>query len=119
MIRNATIAGAALTLALAANAARAECNYPARVEIPNGSQASQDEMIAGQRAIKSYMEAMNAYLDCIELETRAAVEEGEAAEVTAERERLLSQKHNAAVDEMETLAADFNAQVRAYKARSD
>ena len=30
------------------------------------------------------------------------------------RQRLLNQKHNAAVDEMETLAADFNAQVRAY-----
>ena len=119
MIRNATIAGAALTLALAANAAKADCKYPARVEIPNGSQATQDEMVAGQRAIKSYMEAMNAYLDCIELETRAAIEEGEATEVTAERERLLNQKHNAAVDEMESLAADFNAQVRAWKARSN
>ncbi len=119
MIRNATIAGAALTLALVANAAKADCSYPAKIEIPNGTQATKDEMIAGQRAIKSYMEAMNAYLDCIELETRAAVQEGEAAEVTAERERLLGQKHNAAVDEMETLAAEFNAQVRAYKARGD
>lgn len=119
MIRNATMAGAALTLALAASAAKADCVYPARVDIPDGAQATKDEMIQGQRAIKGYMEAMNAYLDCIDEETRAAVEEGEAPEVTAERERLLGQKHNAAVDEMETLAAEFNAQVRAYKARGD
>lgn len=119
MIRNATIAGVALTLALAANAAQADCKYPARIEIPNGTQATKDEMIQGQRAIKGYMEAMNTYLDCIDEETRASIEEGEAPEVTAERERLLGQKHNAAVDEMETLAADFNAQVRAYKTRDD
>jgi hypothetical protein len=119
MIRNATIVGATLTLALFADAAKAGCDYPASIDIPNGAQASKDEMIEGQRAIKGYMEAMNTYLDCIDLETRAAIEEGEAPEVTAERERLLGQKHNAAVEEMEKLAAEFNAQVRAYKARGD
>ena len=119
MIRNATMTGAVLALALTASVAEAACEYPAKVDIPNGTQATQDEMIAGQRAIKGYMESMNAYLDCIDEETRAAIEEGEAPEVTAERERLLAQKHNAAVDEMETLAAEFNAQVRAYKARGD
>ena len=112
---------AALSLALfvAAGSAAAECKYPAKIDVPNGAQATKDEMLDGQRDMKGYMERMNAYLDCIEAETKAAIKEGEAPEVTAERERLLSQKHNAAVDEMEKLAAEFNAQVRAYKARND
>ena len=116
MLRN-TIAAVALTLA--ASSAHAACEYPRKIEVPNGTQATKEDMLTGQRAMKAYMESMNSYLDCIDAETSAAVEEGEAAEVTAERQRLANQKRNAAIDEMETLAAEFNAQVRAYKAKND
>lgn len=95
------------------------CDYPRRIDIPNGAEASKDEMIAGQRAIKTYMDAMNTYLDCIEAETEAAKSPDESPEITAERKALLSKRHNAAIDEMETVAAEFNAQVRAYKAKGD
>ena len=108
--------GAALALSQAASAA---CDYPGKVTIPDGASATKDEMLEGQRAIKTYMDAMNTYLDCIENETSAAGAPDESAEMAAEREALLAKRHNAAVEEMELLAARFNEQVRAYKQRSE
>ena len=119
MNRFKTVSALVLAFVVAAGASGADCNYPKKIDVPNGAQASKDEMLEGQRAMKDYMADMNGYLDCIEAETIASIEEGEAPEVTAERRRLLSEKHNAAVDEMERLAAEFNAQVRAYKAAND
>ncbi|MEO0574482.1 MAG: hypothetical protein AAF004_03400 [Pseudomonadota bacterium] len=102
---------------LVAGGANAACEYPSRVDIPNGSQASKEEMMAGQKAVKSYMASMNEYLDCIEIETEAAKSADEDAAVTAERDALLAKRYNAAVDEMETLAESFNVEVREYKAQ--
>ena len=42
-----------------------------------------------------------------------------APEVEQEREDMLNKKYNAAVDEMERVAAQFNAEVQAYRARED
>ena len=42
------------------------CDYPTRTDVPNGSSATKDEMIQGQRNVKSYMAAMEEYLACIE-----------------------------------------------------
>lgn len=114
-----SVSALALALSVAAGASAADCTYPKKIDVPNGAQASKDDMLEGQRAMKDYMADMNRYLDCIEAETIASIEEDEAPEVTAERSRLLSEKHNAAVDEMERLAAEFNAQVRAYKAANE
>lgn len=106
-------------LSLAAGTSFAACDYPSKVTIPDGNQATTEEMFAGQKAIKAYMESMNAYLDCIEAETKAAASEGEAEEITIEREALLAKRHNAAIEEMEKVAAEFNVQVRAYKSREE
>ena len=35
------------------------CDYPQRVSIPNGSSATKDEMIAGQKGIKKFMADMD------------------------------------------------------------
>lgn len=109
----------ALALTFASSAVFAACEYPSRVDIPNGNEASKDEMISGSKAIKGYMETMNTYLDCIAAESESAVSAGEAEEVSKERAALLSKRHNAAVAEMEKLAAEFNVQVRAYKGREE
>ncbi|MEM7765475.1 MAG: hypothetical protein AAF290_15530 [Pseudomonadota bacterium] len=106
-------------LLLVSTAAQAACNYPSKVPVPNGSEASQEEMVAGQKAVKNYMNSMNEYLDCIEAEAKAAASADEAPEITEQRNTLMTKRYNAAVTEMETLAADFNVQVRAYKARSE
>ncbi len=97
------------------------CDYPKRVSIPNGSVATKDEMIAGQRGIKKYMVDMEEYLACIAEEDekiRAGIEDPDLL-VEAQRDEMLVKKHNAAVEEMEILAADFNEAVRTYKARKD
>ena len=96
------------------------CDYPARVDVPNGESASKEDMIDGQRNVKAYVAAMEAYLDCLveeEKTTRASLEL--TADDEQQREDMLNKKYNAAVEEMETLAARFNQQVQAYKARGE
>lgn len=97
------------------------CDYPQRATIPNGVTATKEEMLAGQRAIKAYMAAMDEYLRCIdaeEKETQAAMSDISEEDRTV-RSAALAKKHNAAVEEMELVAARFNEAVRAYKAQSE
>ena len=49
---------------------------------------------------------------------RAAVEEL-SPEDEQQREDMLNKKYNAAVDEMERLAAQFNVEVQAYRAKEN
>jgi hypothetical protein len=99
----------------ASGSAWAACEYPRQPDMPDGTNASKDAMIAGQKAVKAYMASMDEYLACIEEEAVAAKSEDEAPEITAQREALLNKRYNAAVAEMEEVAARFNEQVRAYK----
>lgn len=97
------------------------CDYPVKTPIPNGSTASQDEMIEGQRGVKKYVADMEAYLECIveeEKAARAAIEDLQP-EAEQQREDMLTKKYNAAVTEMEEVAAKFNVEVQTYKARND
>lgn len=95
------------------------CDYPHRVDVPDGTTATKDEMIAGQRAIKSYMSAMDEYLSCIEAAEQETIATDEA-DTSGKQQRIemYNKKYNAAVDEMNLLAEQFNVQVRAYKERS-
>lgn len=95
------------------------CDYPERVSIPNGTTASKEEMLEGQRGVKAYVANMETYLKCIvdeEKQARAAIEEL-SAEDEQQREDMLNKKYNAAVDEMERTAAQFNVEVQAYRAK--
>ncbi len=95
------------------------CDYPSKADIPNGATASKDEMLAGQRSVKEYMARMEAYLACIDQEEKdsvAAIDEQSDEEET-NREAAFNKKYNAAVEEMELVAARFNEEVRAYKAQ--
>ena len=97
------------------------CEYPNRVLIPNGSTATKEEMIEGMRAVRKYVDDMEAYLICIvDEETQARAEMGELEpDVEQEREDMLNKKYNAADDEKMRLAAQFNAEVQAYNARQE
>lgn len=111
----------ATLLFLLATQAHAACEYPARAKIANGSTATKEEMLESQREVKTYMAAMDVYLECIEEEEKQAREELEepSQEELVQRTEILNKKHNAAVEEMEIVAAEFNEQVRLYKAQSD
>lgn len=96
------------------------CDYPERAAVPDGATATKEEMIAGQRGVKAYMGAMEEYLSCIEAaeqETVAASDQLDE-ETRQQRIEMYNKKYNAAVDEMNLLAEEFNMQVRAYKERS-
>ena len=97
------------------------CEYPANVSIANGSTATKDEMIASQSAVKKFVADMEAYLACIVDEEKAAraLMSNIEAEEEEQREAMLNKKYNAAVEQMERVAADFNLEVQAYKARDD
>ena len=120
MQRPTTLASAAiLTFLATAGSASADCEYPKKSEIPDGRNATEQEMLDGQRAVKAYMASMDEYLACIDAENTAAKAGLEDPEKIAKRDSIDAQRHNAAVDEMTRYAESFNEQVRAYKARDD
>jgi len=90
--------------------AYAACAYPEAVVVPDGATSTTEEMVDGQTRIKQYMAEMEAYLDCLDQE-----EADLGREPTPDEMTFHNQRHNAAVDAMEAVAAEFNEQVRAYK----
>lgn len=106
-------------MVLGATAALA-CDYPHRVDVPDGSTATKEEMIEGQRGVKAYMSAMEEYLSCIETAEQETVAGAEDLDEATKQQRIemYNKKYNAAVDEMNLVAEEFNAQVRSYKERN-
>ena len=121
-------------LALAAAAvfsagpAYADCSYPAPPDhLPDGNTATLEEMVAAQKAVKQYDKDINAYVACIQLERNDAVgkiaKPGETPtadqkKAMADMERVEAQKHNAAIDQLQSVADRFNEQVKVFKAKS-
>ncbi len=97
------------------------CDYPKRAAVPDGATASKEQMIAGQKGVKDYMALMESYLSCIEAEEAAAVLELGNLDEKAKRQRadMFNKKYNAAVEEMNLVAEEFNLQVRAYRQRDN
>lgn len=93
-----------------ASVAAAVCPYPQEVEVPDGATAATEEMVAGQARVKQYMAEMETYLVCLDNE-----EVDLGREPTDGELQMRNQRHNAAVDAMETMAAAFNEQIRTYK----
>ena len=91
------------------------CDYPHRVDVP-----TKDQMIEGQRGVKAYMSAMEEYLSCIETAEQETVAGADDLDEAAKQQRIdmYNKKYNAAVDEMNLVAEEFNMQVRAYKERN-
>lgn len=119
MKRIAAISGGLLAL-LSAQQVLA-CDYPPRIDIPNGSTATKEQMIESQRSVKEYVASMESYLDCLlEEEKNARMDmEDLSAEDEQLREDMLNKKYNAAVEEMEKVAAQFNNEVQAYRAKDE
>ena len=115
-----------LTLVLALGAAataQADCTYPrAPDKIPDGATASKDEMVAAKNDVSRYNNEMNAYLDCIKLEIQAIPKDAKMSKddkAKAEaQEKLLDQKNNAAIDELQSVASRFNEQLKIWKAKN-
>jgi hypothetical protein len=79
----------------------ATCMEPTLVtEIPSGASASREEMLAAQRAMKVYDNAVKAFSDCLR----------DAGDTTS--------RANAAVEKLQKLAERFNVELHAFKERN-
>jgi len=107
---------ASVAILLLAQSALA-CDYPPRVDMPDGATAGKEAMIAGQKDVKAYMAAMDEYLVCIEGDEASAVISLGDTDKDSKRQRaeMFNKKYNAAVEQMNLVAEEFNIQVRAYK----
>ena len=98
------------------------CEYPTRVkEMPDGITATREDMVAVKKMVQAYIAMMEAYLSCIEArEVEAQIAMGEVDEDTKrQRSAMFDKKYNAAVQEMNLVAEEFNIQLRAYNARNN
>lgn len=115
------LAAVAVAAAILAPAAYADCSYPqAPTPLPDGNTATLAQMLTGQKAVQAYNEQMNAYLSCIQLERDSRVAQGGDKLTKKQKQELEAieiQKHNAAVDQLHTVADQFNAQVKIFKAK--
>jgi hypothetical protein len=102
--------------------AQAECVYPAAPsQLPDGKTATEPEMVEGMKAVKAYDKAVNDYLACLDTEKQAKLDSMGAdapKEQIQQINAIHSKKYNAAVQELEQRAANFNEQVRAFKGRN-
>jgi hypothetical protein len=116
----------ALMLALGTAAhAQATCTYPpSPAAPPDGNTATRDQMIAAKHDFDSYNSDMNAYLECIKLEIDSATPKDPSKLSPDEKKKadqalkILAQKNNAAVDELQAVVGRFNEQLRVFKAKN-
>jgi hypothetical protein len=110
-----------LLAALAAGQAYGACTYPTPPDsLPDGNTATREEMLEGKKKVVAFDQAITAYTACLKLENEAAM--AKASDLTEEQkkemQRMVDQKHNAAVEADEALAARFNEQLKAFNAKN-
>ena len=109
-----------LLTTLAASTAFADCNYPkAPGTIPDGKTAALEEMLAANKAVKAYNADMETYLGCIKKEVEESMARQNETLNEDQKKQMAAvwqQRNNAAVDELESVAARLNEQIRVYKA---
>jgi hypothetical protein len=112
----------AAVAALAAGTAYAECPYPPPPEkVPDGNTASLDDMVAAKKAVTAYDAAIGTYLDCIKQEHQDAV--AKAGDKLTDKQKqdldhMETERHNAAVAQLQSVADRVNEQIRVYKAKN-
>jgi hypothetical protein len=103
-------------------AAEAACVYPqAPQSLPNGSQATGDEMKAANAQVKEYSKTVQeVYLPCLEqekIDATAALDNMDP-DYTSKKtsiDAIHAKKHNAAIDELQALATRWNSEIKAFK----
>lgn len=89
-----------------------KCKYPTRPEIPNGRNATEDEMMGAQKWLKDYLASGDGYLACLD-----QISQGWGKTATEEQKAVIVIFHNRMVDEMQATADLFNQSVRAFKGK--
>ena len=99
-----------IVLATTAQLGFAACERPATPTLPNGSTASQVQMIAGQQAVKEFISSSEAYLECLTQAAKDAV----STDSKADQQARLND-YNLSVEAMQTVASDFNQAIKTWK----
>jgi hypothetical protein len=90
------------------------CTYPDQPQGVDGSTASEAEMLNFQKEMKDYLAKGNAFLECLDQE-ESKVSDDASKEQLQEFKARITQTYNAVVDEMNSIADQFNTALRAYK----
>jgi hypothetical protein len=105
-----------ILLAIAASPVFADCTPPSdSLVIPNGSQATRDEMIAAQKAVKDLNTAVSAYGDCLKQEEDAKVAAGGDK---VKLHNTYAKLNNDQVARLQQVAAKFNEELHAFMAKN-
>ncbi len=104
----------------AASTALQACPRATAPPVPDGTTASREEMAAATAAFKSFDTATNSYAQCVDTTIERIANQYAGV---ASHDDLHSLKefgtvaHNTAIDQEKAVADQFNAQIRAYKAK--
>ena len=117
-MNRSALAMCVLLASLATGAAQATCIYPREPEnIPDGTTATYDEMVAAQTAVKQFDADISAYNACLDMELQAILADPNLDDPRkAELGTMQAKKTNAALDHAQAVATRFNEQLQAYKA---
>jgi hypothetical protein len=108
-----TLIACSFAFGLSSNAF-AECTAPAAPIIPDGNVASQDELMAAQGAYKAFENKFYNYRDCLTAKEQAL--SPDVADLKAQK-AMITAADNAAFEELNRVAAEFNSAVKSFKAR--
>ena len=112
---------AAVGLSLFAATAAADCEQPAQPALPDGASSTMEQMLEGQKAVKTFQAANLEYLSCLEemvesAESAAKKADGDAKDEATAAYNKAVEMYNAAVSAEEEVAGQFNTEIREYKA---
>ncbi|MGA3157722.1 MAG: hypothetical protein ABSE43_09150 [Steroidobacteraceae bacterium] len=92
-----------IVAAIGIGTAGAECPPPSvQVQIPSGATATRDDMVAAQKAVKAYDNAVKEYSGCLQ------------REAVVGSDRL----ENIEVDRLKIVAAKFNNELKIFKEKN-
>jgi hypothetical protein len=106
---------------ICAAATAADCALPKKPsDPPNGAKATQEEMVAAMKATRQFDADVKAYQTCLDAETEnllnALGDKATAEDIKRVKDKQ-ALKANAAYEDAAKVAAAFNEQLRAYKAK--
>jgi hypothetical protein len=108
-----TLIACALALGISSNAL-ATCTAPAAPIIPDGNVASQDELVAAQRAYKAFEKKFYDFRDCLSSKEQAISPDSDDLEA---QKGLITAADDAAFKELNRVANEFNSAVKVFKTR--
>jgi hypothetical protein len=92
-----------IVAAIGVRTAAAECSPPnVQVQIPSGATASRDDMVAAQKAVKAYDNAVKEYSGCLVREAVAGSDRLESLEV----------------GRLKVIATKFNTELKIFKEKN-